>query len=80
MQVTDAHQTVLYRKVLRPGEQYSVPDQPGLSLDTANAGGLNIVVDGKPVQQVGKDGEIVRGVALNPEQMKIKRMQARDRD
>ncbi len=80
VQVTDANQTVLYRKVLRPGEQYSVPDQPGLRLDTANAGGLNIVVDGKPVQQVGKDGEIMRGIALDPKELAVKRMQARDRD
>ena len=29
VQVTDAQQNVIYRKVLRPGEQYSVPDQPG---------------------------------------------------
>ena len=84
VQVVDEHQKVLYRKVLRPGEQYSVPDQPGLLLDTANAGGLEIVVDGKQVQPVGKDGEILRGIALDPKELAIKRMQARgqsgDRD
>jgi len=70
VQVTDGKQNVLYRKVLRPGEQYSVPDQPGLSLDTANAGGLDIVVDGKPVRPVGKPGEIVRGIVLDPKELK----------
>jgi len=80
VQVTDGQQNVLYRKVLRPGEQYSVPDQPGLRLDTANAGGLEIVVDGKQVQSVGKNGEIIRGIALDPKELSIKRMQARDRD
>ena len=78
VQVTDAQQNVLYRKVLRPGEQYSVPDQTGLSLDTANAGGLNIIVDGKQVQSVGKAGEIVRGVVLDPKELKIQRMQVRN--
>jgi cytoskeleton protein RodZ len=78
VQVTDGQQNVLYRKVLRPGEQYAVPDQPGLVLDTANAGGLTIVVDGAPVQPAGKTGEIVRGVALDPKALKVKRVLVRD--
>jgi cytoskeleton protein RodZ len=78
VQVTDGQQNVLYRKVLRPGEQYAVPDQPGLVLDTANAGGISIVVDGAPVQPVGKTGEIVRGVALDPKALKVKRVLVRD--
>jgi cytoskeleton protein RodZ len=70
VQVSDVHQNILYRKVLRPGEQYSVPDQPGLSLDTANAGGLKVIVDGKSVQPLGKNGDILRGVALDPQELK----------
>ncbi len=69
IQVMDTQLNVLYRKVLRPGEQYPVPDQPGLTLDTANAGGLDIIVDGKQVQPIGKAGQIVRGVALDPQKM-----------
>jgi len=75
IQVVDANQKILYRKVLRPGEQYSVPDQPGLVLDTANAGGFVILVDGKQVQQIGKEGDIMRGVALDPQELKIKKIQ-----
>lgn len=78
VQITDSHQNILYRKVLRPGEQYAVPDQPGLTLDTANAGGLDIVVDGKEVQSIGKQGEIVRGTALDPKELKIQRIKVRD--
>lgn len=78
IQITDARQNVVYRKVLRPGEQYYVPDQPGLSLVTANAGGLDIIVDGKPVQSVGKPGEIVRGIVLDPAQLKQHRTKVRD--
>jgi len=75
VQVSDAHQNILYRKVLRPGEQYSVPDQPGLSLDTANAGGLRVIVDGKSVQPLGKNGDILRGIALNPQELKSAKSQ-----
>ena len=78
VQVTDAEHHVLYRKVLRPGEQYSVPDEPGLSLDTANAGGLEIIIDGRQVQSVGKAGEIVRGIVLDPKELKIQKLQVRD--
>ncbi len=78
IQVTDPQQNVLYRKVLRPGEQYPVPDQPGLILDTANAGGLDIVVDGKAVQSLGKPGEIMRGITLDPNELKIKKIKVRN--
>lgn len=70
VQVSDAHETVLYRKVLRPGEQYSVPDKPGLILDTANAGGLQVIVDGHRAPALGKDGDIMRGIPLNPQELK----------
>ena len=73
VQISDATQKVLYRKVLRPGEQYSVPDQPGLVLDTANAGGLKILVDGKLVRAIGKEGDILRGVAMDPQELKGQR-------
>jgi len=74
IQVTDAKHNVLYRKVLRPGEDYSVPDQPGLILDTANAGALDISVDGKSVPALGKNGDILRGVALDPQNLKSARI------
>jgi cytoskeletal protein RodZ len=74
IQVTDAHKNVLYRKVLRSGEEYSVPDQPGLILDTANAGALDISVDGESVQPLGKNGDILRGVALTPRDLKSARI------
>ena len=70
VQVSDAHENVLYRKVLRPGEQYAVPDQPGLHLDTANAGGLQVIVDGHRAPALGKDGDIMRGIPLDPQELR----------
>lgn len=63
-------------KVMRPGEQFAVPDQPGLSLVTTNAGGLEVFVDGEAVQSLGARGEIVSGVELDPEDLKIVRQKA----
>lgn len=56
-------------RLLHAGERYSVPDQDGLTLVTGNAGGLNIVVDGKSIAPVGKSGEVVRNVSLDPEKL-----------
>jgi cytoskeleton protein RodZ len=78
VQITDAKGDVIFKKVLRPGDQYYVPDQPGLSLVTANAGGLDVSVDGKLVQPIGKQGEIVRGVTLDPADLKKKRARISD--
>lgn len=76
IQVTDRNQKVLFRKVLRPGDKYLVPDEPGLTLITANAGGLDIFVDDKKVQSVGESGEIVRGVSLDPKELARRRIKA----
>lgn len=32
---------------MRAGETFAVPDRPGLTLMTGNAGGLEVVVDGE---------------------------------
>lgn len=78
IQVVGPKGDVVYRKVLRPGDQYAVPDEPGLSLATANAGGLDVVVDGQPVQSIGKPGEIVRGIVLDPDELKKRRTKVRN--
>lgn len=69
VQVTDASGNVVVKKVLRPGERYYVPDEPGMKLVTSNAGGLDVFVDGRTVQQIGNKGEIIRGVPLNPDSL-----------
>ena len=53
IQVRDADHSMLFTGVLKPGESYRVPDRPGLSLRTGNAGGLDVTVDGKPAPALG---------------------------
>ena len=48
IEVRDADRTVLFSGVLKPGETYRVPDRPGLLLRAGNAGGLTVLVDGRP--------------------------------
>lgn len=66
VQVRDAQGTALFTRVLREGDVYRVPEQPGLRLATGNAGALEILVDGAPVPSLGGFGEVVRNVHLDP--------------
>jgi len=69
IQVTDSKGKVLFKKVLRPGDKYSVPNNKDLVLATSDAGALDIYVDGKKIKPLGKEGDIIRGVALNPKEL-----------
>jgi cytoskeleton protein RodZ len=78
VEISNADGGVIYKKVMRPGDRYFVPDEPGLKLVTSNAGGLEISVDGKSVDSIGDSGEIVRGVSLSPASLKKKKYMFRD--
>lgn len=78
VQVIDANEKTVYKKLMKKGEQFSVPEGRGYSLITTNAGGFDVMIDGKTVQKLGKAGEIMRGVSLNPEELqKIRRAKSR---
>jgi cytoskeleton protein RodZ len=65
VQIRDLRQAVLFERVLQAGESYRVPDQPGLSMRTGNAGGLEITVDGVSAPSIGRMGMVRRNVALD---------------
>jgi cytoskeleton protein RodZ len=62
--------TVLFNRVLRPGETYRVPMRPGLLLTTGNAGGLEVVLDGDALPTLGQQGVVRRDLPLEPELLK----------
>jgi cytoskeleton protein RodZ len=64
--IRDAKGGVILKRVLRAGETFAVPDQPGVKMWAGNAGGLNFAVDGKNVGTVGARGQIVKAVPLSP--------------
>ena len=66
IKIRDGNQAVLLEGFLKAGETYRVPDRPGVSMRTGNAGGLDITVDGKPVPPIGGMGA-VRNVRLEPQ-------------
>ena len=70
IQVRDeALDRLLFTRLLRAGDQYEVPNRPGLSLMTGNAGALELLVDGKVAPAIGVIGEVRRDVQLDPDKL-----------
>jgi cytoskeleton protein RodZ len=69
IQVRDTSGTVVFTRVMRPGDSYNVPNRSGLSLYTGSAGALDFVVDGKTAPRVGQPGQVRREVLLEPERL-----------
>ncbi|MGH6948339.1 MAG: helix-turn-helix domain-containing protein [Kiloniellales bacterium] len=69
VQIQDADRNLLLTRVLRAGDSYLVPDQPGITLLTGNAGGLKIVVDGRTLAPLGPVGSVRREIELDPQRL-----------
>lgn len=70
VQVRAADDTLLMTRLLRMGDSYRVPNQPGLKLMTGDAGALEVLVDGQPVPPLGAAGAVKRNVSLDAERLK----------
>lgn len=70
VQVRDAQlprsKSVLVARVLNVGESYEVPNRAGLTMQTGNAGGLQVEVDGRSLGVFGKSGEVITRIPLDP--------------
>lgn len=66
VEIFDADQKVVLQRILRAGESYAVPDQAGLVMNTGNAGGLVIELDGRAQPSLGSVGVVKRGIKLEP--------------
>jgi cytoskeleton protein RodZ len=57
---------VLLARVLSPGESFQAPDREGLVLLTGNAGGVQVAVDGRSAGVLGKSGQVIKRLPLEP--------------
>ncbi|MBL1147481.1 MAG: helix-turn-helix domain-containing protein [Pseudomonadota bacterium] len=69
VQVRDGSGQTLFQQVLRPGQSYYVPRGENTKLATANAGGIDVYVDGKKMPPFGKKGDIIRGISLDADEI-----------
>jgi cytoskeleton protein RodZ len=70
IQVRGPNNEQIFTRLLNAGERYQVPDRSGLTLLTGNAGGVRIIVDGQTLAPLGAEGEVKRGISLDPERLK----------
>jgi cytoskeleton protein RodZ len=68
--VRDKSGQVLLSRVLHPGDTWTVPAEPNLTLTTGNAGGTVIQVDGAATPPIGGDGAVRRDIPLDPDLLK----------
>lgn len=54
---------------LKAGDTYMVPNLPGLSLATNNAGAIEVALDGQVLGPVGQSQEILGRVSLDPQSL-----------
>jgi cytoskeleton protein RodZ len=69
IKVVDANGKTVTNKVLKAGERYMVPDQPGLVLRTGNAGGLDVLVNGQKAPPLGDVGAVLTKISLAPDRL-----------
>ncbi len=72
VEIRDVNKRKLISRVLKAGDQYFVPDRLDLSMSIGNAGGVEILVDGDPLENIGKSGEVLRNIPLNAEALLIR--------
>ena len=65
LEVKDSKGTVLFTNILKQGQKLPIPDQPGITVTTGNAGGLRLVMDGTPQAALGAVNEVKRNMPLN---------------
>jgi cytoskeleton protein RodZ len=69
IKVTDGGPVSLKIGILKAGETYSVPQVPGLRLQTGNAGGVELIYNGRALPSLGGKGVVIRNQSLDPAQL-----------
>ena len=65
--IQGADGTIYINRLLNAGDTYLVPDMVGLTLTTANAGAVEIDLDGVAMGAAGKNGQIGETLSLDPQ-------------
>ncbi len=69
IKVVDAKGKTVTNRVLKAGERYEVPDQPGLILRTGNAGGLDVLVGDQKAPSLGDVGAVFQKIVLERDRL-----------
>ncbi|HYE48498.1 MAG TPA: RodZ domain-containing protein [Azospirillaceae bacterium] len=69
VEVRDGRGTNWALRTLRPGDSFRAPMVEGLTLNTGNAGGIVISIDGRDLPPLGGRGQVVKNVSLDPDRL-----------
>jgi cytoskeleton protein RodZ len=70
VQIQGPENELLLTRILREGDSYRVPDQPGILLMTGNAGALEVWLDDERQPSLGPPGLVLRDLALEPDALR----------
>ena len=60
---------IMLNRDLKSGDSYQVPDMPGLTMATSDAGAVEIDLDGIALGRAGQAQQIVGRVSLDPQSL-----------
>jgi cytoskeletal protein RodZ len=69
IKVVDADGKTVTSQVLKAGERYEIPNQPGLILRTGNAGGLDVLVGDRKAPPLGEVGAVFQKIVLERDRL-----------
>lgn len=64
VQVYNSSKKTVYAGIMHAGDTYDVPDGQVYTLNTGNAGGVKIILDGQETRPLGADGQVLRSINL----------------
>ena len=67
LEVRRKNGNALISRIFLPGEIFVLPRERGILLDTGNAGGIEILLDGELIAPLGLNGSVRRNVLVEPE-------------
>ncbi len=65
VEIKSSNGDVVVSNILEEGDQYFVPSSPGLSMSLGNAANVEIILNGRPLKPLGKDGDVRRDIPLD---------------
>lgn len=69
IRIRDASGTIIHSGVLRKGTSFRVTPHPGQTLTAGNAAALTVLVDNRPLPPLGAQGEVKKGLSLDPDKI-----------
>ncbi len=65
VEIKDDNGNIIVSRILESGDEYFVPDNPGLTMSLGNAANVEILVNGKALMPLGKSGDVRHNIPLN---------------